>query len=73
MIDSRGSSTVMERNVLVYLKSRQLLAEDFDLKVESGKNSGILHVRKGRVVAASRGSLSGNGAMLSLCLVRMER
>ena len=70
MIDSRGSSTVMEKNVLVYLKSQQLLAGNLDLKVESERNAGVLWVRKGRVVGASWGNLSGNGALLNLCLIR---
>ncbi len=58
-----------ERNILEYLKSLRSLQGNLDIQVKGVKRSGILQVRKGRLVAARCGNLLGNGALLSLAAI----
>ncbi len=70
MIDSTIVQTEAERNVLVYLKSRQNPTDNLNVEVKGKGRSGVLKIRKGRVIAASSGVLSGNGAILVLSAIK---
>ncbi|MDK9706940.1 MAG: response regulator [Desulforhopalus sp.] len=70
MTDSRILATETERNVLLYLKSQQVLSGDVDVWAKDGRLSGNLQIRKGQVVAAACEKLVGNGALLSLAAIR---
>lgn len=70
MTDSRIISTETENNVLLYLKSQQGLSGNVDVWVKNVKQTGSLQVRKGQVVSAACGKLSGNGALLTLAAIR---
>lgn len=70
MTDSRILATETERNVLLYLKSQQVLSGDVDVWVKDAKLSGNIQVRKGQVVAAACEKLIGNGALLILAAIR---
>ena len=70
MTDSRSISAETEKNVLLYLKSQQVLVGNVDVLVNNGKQSGRLQIRKGQPVTAACGKLTGNGALLTLAAIR---
>ncbi|MBU1565002.1 MAG: response regulator, partial [Proteobacteria bacterium] len=70
MTDSRVISTETERNILLYLKSQQVLSGNVDVCVKNVKKTGTLQVRKGQVASAVCGKLSGNGAFLTLAAIQ---
>ncbi len=70
MIDSSIIPTETEKNVLLYLKSQQVLSGNVDVWVKNVKATGSLQIRKGQVVSAACGKLSGNGAVLTLAAIR---
>jgi len=70
MTDSCIISAETEKNILLYLKSQQVLSGNVDVSVKNVKYLGRLQVRKGQVVTASCDKLSGNGALLTLAAIR---
>lgn len=70
MTDSRMVSAEKEKNVLHYLKSQQVLSSNVDIKVQNIRYTGRLQIRKGQVVCALCGKLTGNGAFLTLAAMR---
>ena len=70
MTDSSIISTETEKNVLLYLKSQQVLSGNVDVWVKNVKATGSLQVRNGQVVSAACGKLCGNGAVLTLAAIR---
>jgi twitching motility two-component system response regulator PilG len=64
------NSAETEKNVLLYLKSQQALAGSCHVSVKNVKYRGMLQIRKGQVVAAFCGKLTGNGALLTLAAIR---
>lgn len=70
MTDTRIISTETEKNILLYLKSQQVLFGNVDVWVKNSKQSGSLQVRNGQVANAAYGKLSGNGALLTLAAIK---
>ena len=70
MTDSIIISTETEKNVLLYLKSQQVLSGNVDVWVKNVKVTGSLQIRNGQVAGATCGKLSGNGAVLTLAALR---
>ncbi|GEM_PF-656773 len=70
MTDSSIISTETEKNVLLYLKSQQVLSGNVDVWVKNVKATGSLQIRNGQVASAACGKLSGNGAVLTLAAIR---
>lgn len=66
MTDTLVDSTLEQRNIIEYLKNLQSSPTDLDVEVKGARRSGVLQVRKGRVVAAQCGELRGNGALFTL-------
>ncbi len=69
MIESHIGFAETERDILEYLKSLRSLQGNLDIQVKGVRKTGILQVRKGRIVAAKCGNLLGNGALLSLAAI----
>jgi twitching motility two-component system response regulator PilG len=55
-----------EKNILRCLKHQQLHSGNVDISVKNIGVTGSIQMRKGQVVAATCGKLSGNGALLTL-------
>ena len=70
MTDSRTTAGENQRNILVYLKSLQLLSSNVDIEVKNDFRIGLLQVRQGKVCAAECGKLFGNGALLTLAAIQ---
>jgi twitching motility two-component system response regulator PilG len=64
------SSVATEKEILLYLKSQQVLSGNVDVSVKNARLAGKVYVRKGQAVAATCGKLSGNGALLTLATLR---
>ncbi len=70
MTDTRIISTEKEKNILLYLKSQQVLSGNVDVWVKNSKQNGCLQIRNGQVASAVCGKLIGNGALLTLAAIQ---